>query len=150
MFARNAEAVTAAYQQTWPARQYQIIRSSATIRHLYSCHTHAFKYLWEMRLGQSPQDFQCLGQRPVAGGGLRLIMPPHAVGKQEPVSIEIRLESALAEPQKILIETTFTWPKPKVLQQDENFEPASQLSSLEEYAANQVWSFLTLDKNTTS
>lgn len=147
MFVLDASAVTDAYQQTFTAGRYQIVRASAKIQHLYSSHEHAFKYLWEKRLGQSGQDFQCLGPRPVAGGGLRLLMPPHAVEGQEPISIEIRIESFLREPTKLLIETNFVWPQPKLLQKDQKFDPAAYLNPLEEYAANQVWEFLTQSKD---
>ncbi len=145
-FIRDANAATIAYQQTFGAEQYQIIRTSAKIHPLYSCSDHAFKYPWEDRLGQSPQDFQCLGKRPVAGGGLRLVMPPHAAGEQEPCSIEIRLESSLREQKKVFVETTFTWPKPRVLQKDQKFDPAEHLNIVEQYAANEVWAFLTQTK----
>jgi hypothetical protein len=147
MFVLDASAVTDAYQQTFTAGRYQIVRASAKIQHLYSSHEHAFKYLWESRLGQSGKDFKCLGPRPVAGGGLRLLMPPHAVEGQEPISIEIRIESFLREPTKLLIETNFVWPQPKLLQKDQKFDPSSYLNPLEEYAADQVWEFLTQSKD---
>ena len=143
MFGRDALAVPDAWRQTWPAEQYQIVRSSAKIQHLYSSRDHAFKYLWEKRLGQSVEDFQALGKRPVAGGGIRLTMPPHKIGDEEPRSIEIRIESFLREPNKLLVETTFVWPKPGLLKKDENFDTIQRLQSLEEYAANEVWNFLT-------
>ena len=147
MFIQEACAATGAYQQTYPANQYQIIRCGAKIQHFYSSRAHAFQYLWETRLGQSPQDFRCLGQRPVAGGGLRLVMPPHAKENEEPCSIELRIESSFREPRKLLIETAFVWPKPLLLQKDEKFDPASRLISLEQYATNEVWTFLTQKKN---
>ena len=147
MFCHESSAATDAYQQTWVMPQYQIIRVTAKIQHLYSCRVHAFKYLWESRLGQSGEDFGCLGKRPVAGGGLRLVMPPHAVEGEEPRSIEIRLESVLPEPKKILVDTTFMWPQPRLLKNGEKFDPAGRLKSLEEYATNEVWDFLTYGKN---
>ncbi|MBE0537022.1 MAG: hypothetical protein IH624_15265 [Phycisphaerae bacterium] len=142
MFARDALAVTDAYRQTWPAPHYQIIRATAKVSHLYSSQEHAFKYLWETRLGQSPEDFKRLGPRPVAGGGLRLMIPPHAVAGEEPRSIEIRIESFLREPRKLLVETTFAWPQPKVLAKDDAFDIPQRLESLETYAVNEVWTFV--------
>ena len=147
MFIQEASAATGAYQQTYAADQYQIIRCGAKLQHLYSSRAHAFQYLWEMRLGQSPQDFHCLGQRPVAGGGLRLVMPPHSKENEQPRSIELRIESFLREPRKLFIETAFVWPKPLLLQKDQKFDPESRLISLEQYATNEVWTFLT--QNTT-
>ena len=147
MFIQETDAVTKAYQQAWPSDQYQILRSVAKIQHLYSSREHAFKYLWEGRLGQSPQDFECLGKRPVAGGGLRLIMPPYSSGDEEPHSTEIRIESFLQEPRKILIETASAWPKPRTLQKEEKFNSGSLLEPLEKYAINEVWTFLTQRKS---
>jgi len=144
MFARDAEAATRAYQATWELQQCQIIQSSAMIHHLYSVQDHAFKYLWETRLGQSPQDFRALGHRPVAGGGLRLLLPPHKqADDSEPRSIEIRAESFLAEPRKLLIETIFIWPRPRSVHAPEGFAPADYLREVEDFAANEVWEFFT-------
>ena len=142
MFGRDAMAATDAYRQIWPAEQYQIIRSTARVHHLYSSREHAFKYLWETRLRQSPEDFKRLGPRPVAGGGIRLMIPPHAVGDEEPRSIEIRIESFLREQRKLLVETAFVWPRPRALSKDDNFDTIQRLEALENYAANEVWNFL--------
>ncbi len=143
MFARDAMAAMDAYRQTWQAPQYQIIRATAKISHLYSSQEHAFKYLWETRLGQSAEDFKRLGPRPVAGGGIRLMIPPHAVGGEEPRSIEIRIESFLREQRKLLVETTFAWLQPKVVGKEDAFDIPERLESLENYAANEVWNFVT-------
>ena len=142
MFIRDADAVTEAVKKTLAMPQYQVIQSSAKIQHLYSCEDHAFKYLWETRLGQSPEDFKTLGKRPVAGGGLRFVMPPHAAPGEEPHSIEVRIQSALREPRKLVIETIFVWPQPHTIKAEENFNPTNQLNTVEQYAANEVFNFL--------
>lgn len=141
-FCRDAEAVTGAFQRTWPADHYQVLTTTGKIHHLYSTQTHAFKYLWEERLGQMSSDFQALGRRPVAGGGLRLLMPPHATEGGEPVSIELRVESFLREPNKLLTETVFTWPRPRVINGDQGFSPQSVMDTVEQFAANEVWNFI--------
>lgn len=146
MFIHECNAAMAAFQQVSNTPQYQIIRTTAKIQHVYSLSMHAFKYLWEKRLGQSSKDFHSLGDRPVAGGGLRLIMPPHAKENEEPKSIEVRFESSLRDAKQILIETIFFWPQPRVLQNDQKFDPKSRLAPLEDYAANEVWGFLTQAK----
>ena len=148
MFARDADAAMRAYQATWDLKQCQVIQSSAMIHHLYSVRDHAFKYLWETRLGQSPGDFRALGHRPVAGGGLRLLLPPHKqADDDEPRSIEIRAESFVAEPRKLLIETIFIWPKPRSIQAAEGFMPGDYLRQVEQFAANEVWSFFTSSRS---
>ncbi len=143
MFIMDAEAVCRAFQQTWAADQYQIIRQAAKIHHLYSCNAHAFSYLWEKRLGQSPDDLKALGGRPVAGGGLRLVMPPFNKEGEQPKSIEIRIESFMRETTKLFIETAIVWPKPTFIKGDENLNPKSLMHETEEYATNEVWNFLT-------
>lgn len=143
MFSRDAEAVTQAFLRTWPSDHYQTLNVVSKIHHLYSAQSHAFQYLWEQRLGQSPEDFRVLGGRPVAGGGLRLVMPPHAAEGGEPISIELRLESFLREPQKIFIETTFTWPRPQVIVPQQGFNPQRYIEQTEQFAAEEVWNFLT-------
>lgn len=143
MFSRDAEAVTQAFLKTWPAEHYQILTVNSKIHHLYSAQTHAFQYIWEERLGQTPEDFRLLGGRPVAGGGLRLVMPPHAVQGAEPTSIDLRVESFLREPNKVFIETAFTWPKPRVISTEQGFEPQRHIEETERFAAEEVWNFLT-------
>ena len=146
-FVHDADAVTDAYQKTFPAQQYQLIQRSARINHLYSCQGHAFKYLWEDRLSQSPDDFKTLGQRPVAGGGLRFILPPHAQEGQQPHSVEIRAGSAMREPGKLVIETIFVWPKPHIVTAEQKFNLGQLLNEVEQYAAEEVFNFLTQKKS---
>jgi hypothetical protein len=142
MFSREACVVVTAYQKTWCYPQYQILNSGGCIRHLYSARVHAFQYLWEQRLGQSGQDFMLLDSRPVVGGGLRLLIPPHQKEGGEPVSIEIRIESFLRESQKLFVETIFTWPQPKVVIGTTGFDCQNRLNEIETFAAGQVWDFI--------
>jgi hypothetical protein len=142
MFCRDAEAATTAFQSTWPSPQYQVLNVIGKIHHLYSSDTHAFKFLWEQRLRQQPQDFQILGNRPVAGGGLRLMMPPHSVNGSPPVSIELRIESFLRETNKLFVETVFTWPQPRNIQTEEGFGPQPFMEEIENFAANDLWNFI--------
>jgi len=141
LFVREADAVYEAYRQIWHKEQVQILRCDATIRHLYSCAEHAFKYLWEDRLGQEPQDFHYLGKRPVLGGGLRLVMPP-TKEDTEPVQIELKIESFFQESQKMFIETLFVWPQPRLLPKDKKFDPGFRLQRVEKYAINEVCNFV--------
>lgn len=143
MFAMDAAAVCSAFQQTWSADQYQIIRQAAKIQHLYSCNSHAFSYLWEKRLGQSPDDFKTLGGRPVGGGGLRLIMPPFAKEGEEPTSVDVRIESFMQETTKLFIETAIVWPKPTFIKGQEKLKPQKLIQQAEDYATNEVWNFIT-------
>jgi len=141
MFIKEAEAVCAAYRQVWLGRQCQVLQTNARIRHLYSCGDHAFKFLWEDRLGQNGQDFSYLGKRSVLGGGLRLVMPP-LKNEAEPVQIEIKIESFFAESKKMFIETSFLWPKPRLLEEDEEFDVELRLQGVEKYATGEVCDFI--------
>ncbi|MHC4394735.1 MAG: hypothetical protein ACYS1A_03700 [Planctomycetota bacterium] len=141
LFAKEAEVVCDAYRQIFLQQQCQILKCSAVVRHLYSCRDHAFKYLWEDRLSQNPQDFHRLGQRPVMGGGLRLFMPP-VKNDAEPVQIEIKVESYFREANKMFIETVFVWPKPRLLPPEEKFDPQLRLEDVEEYAETKVCDFV--------
>ncbi|HSV27420.1 MAG TPA: hypothetical protein VLH60_05955 [Sedimentisphaerales bacterium] len=142
IFQREAEAAWQAYQKIWPAPQYQVLQCSARMHQLYSCSEHAFKYIWEERLGQKPEDFAVFGGRPVAGGGLRLVMPPASINGSEPASIEVRIESYFREVAKLFVETVFLWPQPRVIKTGERFDPAERLAVVEEYSGKEVWNFL--------
>jgi len=139
-FAKEADAICQACRQIWLADQVQLLECRAGIRHLYSFQEHAFKYLWETRLGQNPGDLRYLN-KPVLGGGLRLVMPP-TKQDTDPVQIEIRIESFLPDTVKLLAETVFAWPRPRLLAKTENFDPAARLESVEKYAVNEVWNFI--------
>jgi hypothetical protein len=141
LFSKETEAVCDAYSQIWLKQPCQMLQCSARIQHLYSCREHAFKYLWEDRLGQDPEDFALLGKRPVLGGGLRLVMPP-VKEDSEPAHIEIKIESFFPELAKIFIETSFVWPKPRLITESERFDPESRLELVEKYAADEVCDFL--------
>jgi hypothetical protein len=142
LFCRDAEATVAAFEATWPADQYQVLTTTGKIHHLYSSETHAFKYLWEERLRQQPGDFKILSNRPVAGGGLRLLMPPHSVDGGRPVSIEVRIESLLRETNKLFVETVFTWPQPHMIVAEQGFDPRGLMEQVENFAANELWDFI--------
>lgn len=140
LFIEEADAIYDAYRQTWlKNKPCQIVRCDTTIRHLYSCKEHAFKYLWETRLGQKEDDFKYLGGRPILGGGLRLVIP---ATKDEPRHIEIKIESFFGSTQDMFIETQFLWPQPRLLKAKENFDPGYRLNSVEKYATNEVCDFL--------
>ncbi len=140
-FIEEADAIYDAYRQTWiENRPCQIVRCDATIRHLYSCTEHAFKYLWETRLGQKEIDFKYLGGRPILGGGLRLVVP--ATKGPDPVHIEIKIESFFEETKEMFIETQFLWSQPRLLQATEKFDPGCRLKSVEQYAIKEVCDFI--------
>ncbi|MFH1614745.1 MAG: hypothetical protein ABIG61_06650 [Planctomycetota bacterium] len=140
LFAKEAQTVWQSYRTVWFGGPVQILERRALIRQLYSLSDHAFKYLWEDRLGQSPEDFKLLG-RPVLGGGLRFIMPPNPKDKQ-PVQIEVKIESFLQEAKRLFVETAFLWPKPAAISVEESSEVSNMLSAVENFATHQVLDFI--------
>ena len=139
LFIKEVEAVCSAYLKVWAANTMQILQSDVTLRHLYSCDCHAFRYLWEERLGQQESDLRFLGGRKVLGGGLRLVLPRADQWKE---NVEIKVESYFGEPQKVFIETTFIWPEPYPIAKTDDFNAAKLLKTVEEYATGDVCRFL--------
>jgi hypothetical protein len=142
-FCKEAEAVCRAYIKVWAGMPCQVLRCDATIRHLYSCNCHAFKHLWEDRLGQQEDDLKYLGGRPVLGGGLRLVLPRVNQWKDH---VEVKIESFLGDPEKIFIETMFLWPDPFIVNTADGFNSTGRLKELEKYATHEVCDFLLKDK----
>jgi hypothetical protein len=145
MFIKEAEAVSASYRDIWLKDSCQVFQTSGRIRHLYSCSDHSFKFLWEDRLGQRPQDFEYLGKRTVLGGGLRLVMPP-VKDEAEPVQIEVKIETFFSEPKNMFVETFFLWPKPRFVKADDGFGEEYYLHRVENFAAGEVCDFILKEK----
>jgi hypothetical protein len=138
-FCQEAEAICRAYTATWPSPAFQLLQCDATVRHLYSCGCHAFKYLWENRLGQDENDLRYLGGRPVLGGGLRLVLPRIAQWKDH---VEVKIESFLGEAEKLFIETMFVWPEPFVASKADDFKPTWRLQTVDKYSSKEVCDFI--------
>jgi hypothetical protein len=141
LFKKEAEAIVQAFETTWPTKNRQIISVDAAFRDLYETSgEHAFKELWETRLGQTADALAILGH-PIAGGGLRLVMPPHPE-QSEPLEIELRIESFLQDTKKIWIETQFRWPQP--MPPGAPLDPARRLKQVNDYVDNEVLSFISV------
>lgn len=139
LFAQEAEAALEAFEAVWPAQNRQIIKSDGTIRELHETTSqHAFQELWEKRLGQPSQSLASFG-RPIRGGGLRFVMDP-LPNEDEPVHIEVKIESFLSDTTKIFVETQFIWPKPTA--PGSAFAARERLMQMNEYIENQVQAFL--------
>jgi hypothetical protein len=144
VFVREVEAILRAFESTWPSRRRQVVTTDATFRDLYETTAeHAFQEIWEMRLGQSAQELERLGQ-PVLGGGLRFVMPAQSEdseGSQGQVKqVEVKIESFLRDTKKIFVETQFTWPQPST--PGAPFDPSGRLRQVDSYVENEVVSFL--------
>jgi hypothetical protein len=139
IFIQESEAAIHAYEEVWQAPNRQIIKADATIRNLYETTSpHAFKELWENRLGQQAKSLAAFG-RPIRGGGLRFVMDP--IPEDMPVSIEVKIESLLSDTSKILVETQFIWPMPT--NPGTPFNVRERLTFIGSYIEKQVNDFLT-------
>lgn len=138
LFSQEAKAAVQAFNATWPEKK-QVVSSDVTLRDLYKATgQHAFQELWEMRLGQSSDELAIL-ERPVLGGGIRLIMPAQSNDPQ-PVQIEVKIESYLRDVRKIFVETQFKWPQST--SSDKPMDPPSQLRQVDDYVKEKVIPFI--------
>lgn len=139
VFIQEAEAALSAFEAVWPAQNRQIIKSDATIRQLHETTSeHAFQELWERRLGQPSQALAAFG-RPIRGGGLRFVMDP-LPDEQEPVLVEVKIESYLRDTTKMFVETQFGWLKPT--EPGASFTVRERLTRMDEFIADRVQTFL--------
>lgn len=110
-FGEDVDAITSAFEKTWPVGNRQIISCDSTVRVLYQSSTHhAFQEIWETFLGKTTDSLSAL-QKPVMGGGIRFVMPPESDGP-EGVLVEVKIESWLEDTSQIFIESQYRWNPP--------------------------------------
>lgn len=137
-FSREAEAIVRAFAKTWGNPQ-QVLSCDSTIRYLYETTSeHAFKELWETRLGQTEGSLHAFGRR-VLGGGLRFVMPP-AAEDADAAQVEVKIESYLRDTKKIFVEVGFKWLRPA--QRGAALDPRSRLDAVDNYVDNEVTTFI--------
>ena len=141
MFTREAEQICGAYEKTW-GKPSQFLGRDAAINYLFSCegYTHSFAYLWEDLLSRPGDQANLLGH-PIAGGGLRFVMPPETGKTEEPTVREVKIESFLSDPAKLLVAIHLTWPRPT---NEDMFTKCSELlTRADSYMSKEVSTFLT-------
>lgn len=110
IFVREADCVVGAFAQTFGAPA-QVIGRQCTVRNLYSVRQgHAFKYLWEQRLGRSESEFAAF-ERPILGGGLRLVLPPRP-NMPNDAMVELKFESLMMDSRMLFLECSMAWNHP--------------------------------------
>jgi len=133
-FIEECEAVSEAYEHTWPAPQRQVVACDAILRDLYETDSeHAFKELWETWLQQASGALAPLG-RPVLGGGLRFVMP--AILPDHPTNTEVKIESYLRNTSQFFVETRFAWLEQ--VRGTKVFDPRARLTEVYEYVRDHV------------
>lgn len=138
---KEMDAVLDAFVQTWPMERCQILSVDAAIRDLYeTSFDHAFKELWERRLGQPESALAGLGG-PVLGGGLRFVVPQLGSGGEILCNVEVKIESFLRDSRKIFVETQFMWPSPQP--PGAGFAVSDRLQQLNDYIENRLTAFIT-------
>jgi len=131
----ESESIVNVFNQVWSEDRRQVLSSDATIRDLYNTSSdHAFKELWEKRLGQTPGSLSLLGAG-LAGGGLRFVIPPTG---DDPCIIEVKIESYLRDSSKLFIEAQFKWPGPS----GTTFNPTEKLERVNQYITKKVVEFI--------
>ena len=140
-FKKEAEEICKAYEKTWKLPM-QFLGRDAAIYSLFSCDgcEHSFRFLWEHLLNQQGADAKPLGHL-ILGGGLRFVMPPTEKEEPELTTREVKIETFLAEPAKILVVTHLSWPQPV---NEDMFARCSEfLDRVENYTKTEVATFLT-------
>ncbi|MHC4503761.1 MAG: hypothetical protein ACYTFI_10680 [Planctomycetota bacterium] len=134
-FGREAESACKAMAKVWP-KVKTVVHREVTIRHLYDAEgKHAFKFLWEKRLGQKSEDLSVFGR--VLGGGIRLVVPPT---RQQPTQLNIRVESYLKDSRKIFVEVQCHWPSPVPI--EEGLKPQELLDEADKVIDKKVVKFI--------
>ena len=134
-FGREAERACKAMVKVWPSVKTVVLREG-TIRHLYDVEgEHAFKFLWEERLGQKSEDLSVFGG--VLGGGIRLVVPPT---REKPTQLNIRVESYLKDSRKLFVEVQCHWPSP--VPAEEGLKPLELLEEVDKVIDTQVTKFI--------
>lgn len=141
IFVEETQEVVTAFAETWMQGNFQIIHCDATIRQLYdSSRDHAFSELWEDKLGQRKESL-AIFDRPVQGGGLRLVMPERQ-NEKDPKRVELKIESFIRDPKQIFVEVQFGWQDPIVATSIADFRIADRLKNLEDFIENRVHKFM--------
>lgn len=136
-FIGEAKEVVAALRKTWPG-ELQVVQRDCSINHLYDVAAdHSMEYLWNQRLHGKGEEFRVFG-RQVAGGGLRIVLPPTGAPHELP-QVELKIESYLQDPRKLFISTQMNW-----LPQSEtrSLDPEPMLTECERFATNEVLAFI--------
>jgi hypothetical protein len=140
LFPQIADAVGGIYLKVFtdPKPQAFPMRDGC-VRKLYSCspeYPHAFKYVWEGMLGKSQPDLSPLGG-PIAGGGLRFVIPALP---DKPVETEVRIESLLKDPTQLWVEARMKWPKPDKV--ESGFKAAELFKQINTFIDENVTAFM--------
>lgn len=144
LFGQQVEAIMKAYEIAFPTQKRQLISSDVTLRFLYETHTdHAFRELWERRLGQSRESLSTLGG-PILGGGLRFVVP-HQIETAEPCLVEVKIESFLGDTSKLYVETIFKWDLKGT--PDTAVNAGQRLASVDRFVEENVGAFMDWEEN---
>lgn len=144
-FINETECVCDAFFETWPGEKTILMRDGA-LRRLYplavGAGQHAFQYLWERRLHQAEGALEIF-QRPILGGGIRLVFPPLGIEDNGP-GFEVKIESFLQDPAQLFVETTAVWSKP--LPPGDLPDPRIILETIQEFSDGPVEDFILMEE----
>jgi hypothetical protein len=136
VFVDEARTVQAAIGKAWPGT-IQLVQREVTMNYLYDVASgHAFKYLWEERLGRDEGELNRFG-RPVLGGGLRFVMPASDPGTD--ANTQVWIESFFADPRKLWVAVQMQWMSPRPM---DDLNPDVLLQEVDQYAKTEVVAFI--------
>jgi len=137
-FQDEAQTVFQAYSTAWSGQQLQVIQRECSMNQLYDVkEDHAFKFLWERRLGCQEVELDVL-RRPVLGGGIHLVIPPSADGVDEP-NVDLKVESLFANPTKLVVQVVMQW---RVSQVQSALDPGPILREADRFLSEEVVEFI--------
>ena len=136
LFPQIADAVGGIYSKVFTDPRPQAFPArDGCVRKLFSCgeeYPHAFKYIWEKMLGKTQADLSPLGG-PIAGGGLRFVVPPLP---DKPVETEVRIESLLKDPKQLWVEVRMKWMQPEKF--DNGFKAGNLFKQINDFIDKNV------------
>ncbi len=132
---REASDVAGVFTSVWPNRTLKSVEAS--LRCLYDSNAdHAFRELWEERLGQPLGQLGVLN-RPVLGGGLRLVLPMGEEGNIQP-HVDLKIESYLQDRRKMYVEVLAAWQGSALPDEDQRIDPDARLEYVDNFLHQEV------------
>ena len=130
-----------------------ILGSKALARGLLDIDGDARTFIGGHLMNMNPKSLAPLA-RPLHGLGLRLFLPPYNVetesgdSKQhEDWSLNVKIESWLADPSKLFLEAEGNWQEPKDMTEDTASDAVSRLASVSTFMQDNLLRYLVQDED---
>jgi hypothetical protein len=126
-----------------------VVESHAVLRSLLTVQGDSRAFIGGRLMGMPHEKIAPIG-RPLHGIGLRLYFPQYQIEGADPPqkedwSVDVKVESWLADPRKVFIEIEARWQVPKPWSQDSSGEIAAHLQKADDFVQTRVIPFLKQD-----